>query len=281
MTKTIIITGASGFLGSVLVEYFSSLHYSVHALVRDPSIFSNTEFVTYYSYDLTKKLDVKAFKKAHIVIHTAYISQGKDVFKQNFDAAKALLRASRDNNIEKNIFISSMSADSNTESVYGRQKYAIEQLFKNNNDVVIRSGLVIGNGGLAKKIIDFMAKNHVAPLIGGGNQPIQFVSVYELARIINIIITNNISGRLYIGTPRVYTYREFYQIVKSKRQIFALLIPVPYILPLFVIRTIKLLHLPIMVTEDNLKGLRALRSYETEKDLKKVGIVLSELEDIL
>ena len=281
MTKTVIITGANGFLGQVLVDYFASQNYSVRALVRNPGAFNNTKLITYYPYDLTKKIDSKPFRKANIVIHTAYISKGKDVFTQNLDAARALLKVSRENNIEKNIFISSMSASSDAESAYGRQKYAIEQLFNGQEDVIIRSGLIIGNGGLAKNIIDFMAKNHVAPLIGGGGQPIQFVSAQELAKIIEIIITKNISGKLYIGTPRVYTYKEFYQAVKDKRRISALLIPVPYILPLVVIRAIRLLHIPIMVTEDNLKGLRALRSFDTSKDLKKVGVKLSELDDIL
>ena len=281
MTKAIVITGASGLVGKELVRYFSEKGYEVRALVRNPKAFSNTKNVSYYPYDLAKKVDGTPFKNADYLVHTAYTKSGENVLKQNVDAAKSLLKISRANKLKRNVFISSMSADENAPGAYGRQKYQIEQLFTGKNDTVIRSSLVIGEGGLAHQIIDFMSTKHVAPLIDGGKQPIQFIAIQDLAKVIDTIIEKGIGGQLYIGTPRIYTYKEFYQTVKKKKQIKALLLPVPYFIPLLAIRLIRLLRLPLAVTEDNLKGLRNLKAYDTKDDVKKVGVTLQELEEML
>jgi nucleoside-diphosphate-sugar epimerase len=278
---TIIITGASGLVGTELVDYFSRHGYNVRALVRKPEAFTNTDLVTYFAYDMSRPFDDDIFEKADYLVHAAYIKDGKDIMEANIDSAKALLKASRVHKIKKNIFISSMSADKDALSAYGKQKYAIEQLFHGKNDTVIRSGLIIGDGGLAKQVITFMSTKHVAPLIDNGSQPIQIIAVNDMARVIHTIIDKNISGKLNIGTPRVYTYKEFYQTIKQERNVKALLVPVPFIIPLIAIRLIRALHLPLAVTEDNLQGLKRLRAYETKDDLARLDITLAELDEAL
>jgi nucleoside-diphosphate-sugar epimerase len=130
--KTVIITGASGFLGSALVEYFKQQGWQVIALVRNAGGYS-APGVTYVEYDLSKPFDDSVFAGADYLVHAAYVkydSKNPDALKINLDGAKRLLKASRQHKLKKNVFISSMSAHSGAESVYGKQKLAVEKLFK-------------------------------------------------------------------------------------------------------------------------------------------------------
>lgn len=280
----IVITGANGFVGTELVNHFSGMGWHVRALVRKPQTIPKKANVTYLAYDLGSKPDDAIFKDADYLVHTAYVKEDRnhpDAVNVNIEGTTKLLAASRKHKLQKNIFMSSMSAHEEAVSGYGKQKFAIEKLFNTPDDAVIRSGLVIGNGGLIKQIVTFMRSKHVAPLIDGGDQPLQVIGVYDLARVIEAILVDNHNGMFTIGTPEVYSYREFYLTVSRKLGIKVLIIPVPFWVPLLAIRTVNLLHLPLGVTEDNLWGLKKLKYFETLNDLAVLGVHLDTLEEIL
>ena len=280
----IVITGANGFVGRHLVEYFQNKGWQVRALVRRADRFKNNKNTTYYEYDLGQPLADKVFQSADYLVHTAYIKEDRhhpDAMRVNVSGTQQLLAISRKHHLKRTIFMSSMSAHENAVSGYGKQKFQLEALFDRSQDTVIRSGLVIGNGGLIKQIIKFLSSKHLAPLIDGGDQPLQVIAVYDLVKVIDAIIAKNVSGTLTIGTPEVYSYREFYLAIAQATGIKFLILPVPFILPLYVIRLVNALHLPLQVTEDNLWGLKKLQAFETLPDLQKLDITLDPLDVIL
>jgi nucleoside-diphosphate-sugar epimerase len=281
---TVLITGASGFLGSTLVEYFASKGWRVIGLVRNPEGQTAHKNVRYEKYDITKPVNKELFKGANYLVHTAFIKYGRqhpDAMSINLKGAKSLLAASRENKLQKNIFLSSMSAHHQAKSVYGKQKLAIEALFNTNHDVAVRSGLIVGNGGIVKNMVDFMKSKRMVPLIDGGTQPLQIIAVYDLARTIERLLTTKVSGVLTIATPTVYSYKQFYQAIARQLGITVLYVPVPFWALLGAMRAVSALHLPLSVNEDNLWGLKMLRSADTTHDLKKIDITLDSLEKAL
>lgn len=282
---TVIITGASGFVGSVLVRYFGQKGWQVIGLVRNPKRFTAKGSIRYVEYDLEKPFDDSFFKGATYLVHTAYIKYDRDhpdALKRNVEAAKRLLAAARKYKLAKTVFISSMSAHEEAVSVYGRQKLAIEQLFDTPSDVALRSGLIIGRGGIVQQMSQFMRSKHLVPLIGGGKQPLQIIAVGDLARVVEqALIHKEVSGVLTVANPRVYTYKSFYQTLARHLRTKVLFVPVPFYVLLGAMRTISLLPLPLSVNEDNLWGLKKLRSADTAKDLAVLGIEVDELEAAL
>jgi nucleoside-diphosphate-sugar epimerase len=281
---TIIITGASGFVGSELVTYFRLKGWQVRALVRNPATYPSHQNVQAYAYDLDQAIDDAAFEAADYLIHAAYVKDSRqqhDSFAVNVGAAKRLLAVSRAHKLKRTIFISSMSAHPDAVSGYGKQKCAIEKLFSRPEDSIVRCGLVIGNGGLIKNIVQFMRSKHAAPLIDGGRQPLQVLAIYDLARIIDRIIDKKLAGSFQVAHPNVYSYREFYQTIIADLRLKAIVVPVPFFVPLFAIRLVNWLHLPLSVTEDNLWGLRKLQAFETLPDLQKLGLHIDDLYAIL
>jgi nucleoside-diphosphate-sugar epimerase len=283
-TPTIAITGAGGFLGSTLVTYFSGKGWQVRALVRNPKKYKAKKGVSYVAYDLTEPPTKQLLKGVDYLVHAAYIKQDRshpDAVELNVQGAGRLLEASRKSNVSKNLFVSSMSAHEEAISAYGRQKLLIEKLFDTTGGVSLRSGLIIGDGGIVKDMVSFMKSKHVVPLIGGGKQPLQILAVDDLAQAIEQALTSDVQGTLTVAHPHVYSYKEFYKTISRQLGIFVIFVPLSFSLLLLLLRLAKLSHLPLSIGEDNIRGLQKLRSVDTKKDLKRLGIQPATLEDTL
>ncbi|MBI2271391.1 MAG: NAD(P)-dependent oxidoreductase [Bacteroidetes bacterium] len=283
VNKTIIITGANGFIGSALTAHFSKKGYQVRALVRDsPPQSSST--ISYYPYDLSTLINEKQFQGADFMIHCAYIKHNaanKNANKINIEGAKQLLNVSRKCGLVKNIFISSMSAQPDALSNYGRQKYAIEQLFNTNKDVVVRPGLILGNGGLLKSMTAFIKKNKIVPLIDGGKQSIQTVDVKDLSIAIEKIIEKDLHGIFTVAETSPVTYKAFYKALCATIRVNALFIPLPYFIVNITLRLLESTGLAKEISTENLLGLKNLKIQNTENDLDKIGVKISGYKDTL
>ena len=76
MSKTILVTGGSGFIGSNIVKYFSDKNYNI--IVIDRKIKENNKFnnVTYLEFDLKKHNTICKFLKDYnfdYIFHEAAI----------------------------------------------------------------------------------------------------------------------------------------------------------------------------------------------------------------
>lgn len=280
---TVAITGANGFLGSTLTTYFLAKGWNVVGLVRNPKT-EQKAGVVYRAYDITQPVAVDALAGVDYLVHAAYIKFNNaqpDAFDINVEGAKQLLQASRQQSVKKNVFISSMSAHDAAESVYGKQKLAIEKLFNTSQDVSLRCGLIIGNGGIVREMVEFMRSKHLVPLIGGGKQPLQSVDVNDLCEVIDRCFEKPVHGVLTIAHPDVFTYRSFYERIARIFAIKVLFVPVPFWMLLAVAQLIETLRLPLGFGKDNVLGLKQLRSAKTTADLQKVGVELRPIDKAL
>ncbi len=291
MTKhtvpVIAITGASGFLGSILVDHFTEKKWKVVALVRGAERKKKgaKPGVEYREYDITQPLAKKTLQGVDYLVHAAYVkldTKNPEALEANVNGAKNLLAAAQDADVQHALFVSTMSAHKDAISVYGKQKLAIEKLFlKSKNNTVLRCGLIIGKGGIVQEMAGFMKSKHAVPLIGGGNQPLQIISVYNLAAVINNVFERTLTGRFVAANPTVYTYREFYQALARQLNIRIAYIPVPYGLLQTVFKIAALLHISLGVGEDNLKGLKKLIAMPSAKDMKTLHVEPLDLDNSL
>ncbi|HVI69160.1 MAG TPA: NAD-dependent epimerase/dehydratase family protein [Magnetospirillaceae bacterium] len=281
--KTVAVTGANGFLGRELVRHLSSKGWQVVALVRKPKLSADPK-VRFEHYDMEAPIEPGLLDGVDVLVHAAFIkydAKHPDAMEQNIEATRALLAAAKKSGVKKCIFISSMSAHDEAVSVYGRQKLATEKLFDAARDVVLRCGLIMGKGGIVRQMAQFMRSKHVVPLIGGGKQPLQVIGVYNLVELIEKAAKSKVAGRFVAATPQVYTYKQFYQALAKALKTPVLYMPIPYGVLLAIFRTASALRVPLGVGEDNLMGLKMLRSMKSAKDLKKLGMQLDDLPTVL
>ncbi len=275
LSPTIIITGANGFIGLALVSRFSTIGYKVIALVHHLPI-QKFEGVIYQEFDLSKQINEELFNNADILIHCAYVkhSDNEKSFEININGSNNLIKISRLCGIKKNIFLSSLSARKDSLSEYGKQKYAIEQLFKEKFDLILRPGLVIGNGGLVRDIVDFIKKKKVVPVINGGKQPIQTIYINDLINAIDIAINENLSGEIMVADPNYVFYKDFYRAIFKHLKISPRFIYLPYHVISLVILLAKAIGLKLPINKDNLLGLMSNYHIDTSEDLKKINLSL-------
>ncbi len=268
----IAITGANGFIGSALARFFESNGHDVIRLQRQPAQAENS-----MAFDLTApKFDTAAFVQMDVLIHTAYIKadQHKDAFKHNIEGSKMLLQQAQKDGVKQIIFLSSLSAHAQAESVYGKQKFQLAKNFRDAGATVVRPGLVLGNGGLFLAMKKQLQKSPRIPVFGNGQQPIQTVHVDDLILAIDKVIAQNMTGEFCVAEPVPVAYTEFYGALATHFQREAKWIKLPLGLLLFAVRTVEKLHLPFPISSETLLGLKYLHLIESETDLKKIGITL-------
>ncbi len=155
----ILVTGASGYIGSNLVDYLSNKGYMVYGCCRTQVKQREERYVI---SDLVK--EVPDFE-VDIVIHTAALGPSANTdfnkyFDNNVIATRNILQYAKEYHVRKVIYMGAVSSYGNVDYVlredsphnnpgdYGLTKYIAEQLIRNSgipNDILILPG-VVGKG---------------------------------------------------------------------------------------------------------------------------------------
>jgi nucleoside-diphosphate-sugar epimerase len=277
--KTVAITGASGFLGQELINRFITTGWQVLALSRTkPTIVSKN--LKWVPYDMNKPIPKETVKGISCLVHAAVCKVGTvndEVYEVNMTAARNIKKL----RLRKVIFVSSMSVQPDAVSVYARQKRDIEELLKGPNCVVLRFGLIVGNGGIVGDMVSMASRTRIVPIIDGGNQPLQVISLEDAALAVQNAAESKQSGCFILAYPKVYSYRQLYKVIFSTLRLRVVYVPVRSNLLCSVLRAVRFVGINLKFSEDNIRSLPTLRSYETEANLQEFGIKEKHLEDIL
>lgn len=213
--KKILITGASGFVGSFLVEAFlaADAELEVHAGVRKTSSrkFLTDPRIHFFEMDFSDKKKLEkdlGEQQFNYVIHNAGLlraDQKEELFLVNRDFTENLIKAlpKKTKTFEKFIFMSSLAAygpadnmpdglvkESDTPQpidTYGESKLAAESMIKTHQDLpylIFRPTAVYGPR--EKDIYTFFTilKKGIEPYIGRKEQALTFIYVKDLADLI-------------------------------------------------------------------------------------------------
>jgi nucleoside-diphosphate-sugar epimerase len=145
------ITGANGYLGTMLTNELSTRGYHVIALTRRPLQHGRT---WWRHFDLGQPVNGPDLEDVDVLIHAAWVLRGRDegaLWRENVEGSRKLIDAATAAGVGRIVFISSMSAYFGTQQSYGLMKLAVERTVLDIGGVVIRPGLVYGDapGGMA------------------------------------------------------------------------------------------------------------------------------------
>jgi nucleoside-diphosphate-sugar epimerase len=269
----ILITGAGGFIGAALTEHYRTRGWKVVALVRKVPA-GKLEGVSYRQFELRQPIQATLLEGVDVLVHAAYVrsEHAADAFHVNVGAAKLLLGAALEARVKRLIFVSSLSARPDARTVYGRQKHAIEQLFLAAGQTIIRAGLVVGKGGVVEEMRRSLKGRRWLPLVGGGDQPVQSVSIDDLIKAFDAVIAKDLAGVFTVAEADPVTLREFVLALAAESGARARPVPVPRWVAQVGVRLAALAGLRLPVPRDSLLGLGDLRVAEVRPSLERLDI---------
>jgi len=141
----VAVTGANGYLGSILVEAFGSAGFAVRRLVRSPAPGSDDRF-----FDLALPCPAGVLDQVDLLVHCAYdmtLTRRADIWRSNVFGSVSLFDEAVSSGVPRTLALSSMSAYAGTRQLYGRAKLATEAAARARGLCVVRPGLVYGTGG--------------------------------------------------------------------------------------------------------------------------------------
>ncbi|MFH2135443.1 MAG: NAD-dependent epimerase/dehydratase family protein [Pseudomonadota bacterium] len=259
----IVITGATGYIGSRLTALaLERGHDVILASRRDPCIPN----VQWFYFELSSIVPVELPPQTHAIIHLAANTSSSHSVDDEAElfAARSLLAASQ--HVEaKFIFVSSQTSRPNAPTMYGRNKWRIEQAVISSGGWVVRPGQVYGGcvQGLFGTLVVATRRHPILPKFLPAPH-IQPVHVDDFAIGLLRIVENDIPAGIYcLGSPKSVDFADFLEaIAKFRVRRFRLFVPIPVFIvklagsirshpaksPSNIDRLISLLELPLMDT---------------------------------
>ena len=216
----VVVTGASGFIGTALIPRLVAAGHVPRLIVRQPPAAPPVAPVEVIAGDLTSPATLRAaVAGADAVVHLgAATSAGRLdpalAYRVNVGGATALIEACRATGCRRVVVLSTQHVHLKRCGTYGRTKRIADALFADSGlDVtILRPSLVYGPGsrGVFVKLAGFVRRLPVIPVVGPGTWHLRPLYLDDLVAVIVETLARPDVG----GVERI-TYNEFLQAICS------------------------------------------------------------------
>ena len=221
MTKTVLVSGASGFIGSHVAARLVEEGYRVRAMTRHPR--------DYHGAGEPIEADVsdpRSLAAAFAGVDVAYYlihSLGSDDFAQrDADAARNFAAAAATAHVERIIYLGGLGANDGKLSAHLRSRREVEKILRSGPVpvTVLRAAVVIGHGGISWEMTRQLAQRLPAMVtprwVRTRTQPIALPDAVRY--LVGVLEPAEARGGTYeIGGPEVLRYIDMLQRVAEIR----------------------------------------------------------------
>ena len=271
MPELVALTGASGFIGSAILQKLVECKYKVRALGRKPQ--QDTESVNWIQGDLSNTAALRELvKDVFAIIHCAGQVRGSSLeafTKTNVDGTKNLLSAALDQGARPRfLFISSLAARQPELSWYAVSKKMAEQVLVDFSDnlpwTVFRPTAVYGPGDKEIKPIFSATRYGFLPVVGDPANHFSLLHVDDFVTAIQCWLetktTTNGIFELDDGNPGGYSYQSLATIAQEvwRRPVRCFFIPITLVQLIATVNLwlSRLLHYEPMLTPGKTRELQ-------------------------
>jgi nucleoside-diphosphate-sugar epimerase len=253
----VMITGATGFIGSHLLQLLLKENYQINALVRCPDKIPLHPNIKTFKGDISN-LDsiISASKNCEAIFHCAalaksWVKDNEEYFQTNVTGTKNVLEAALHNNVSKVIYTSSCGVigpsfqtpmkESDPRIIgfqldYEKSKYLAEQVCKDYikkglNIVIVNPSKVFGTVNDTQNGLDQIIQSHISGkwpfLPNDGGKIANFAFIKDVCNGHLLALKNGKSGERYILGGKNLTYQQVFQILHSIIGKKFFLLPIP------------------------------------------------------
>ncbi len=275
----IAITGASGFVGSMLARRFEDADWSV---IRFSHSTSGPDTVPFRLGDEVQP-EVFRTRSVNALIHCAYDFKPlarAEIHRVNVDGSRKLLAAATTGGVERIAVLSTISAFEGCRSIYGRAKLEIEASAAAAGALVVRSGLVWADGppsgggmfgSLAKSV-----KAGLVPLVGGGGYAQYLIHDGDLWELLKRFCDGDIQNPgkpVVVAASKPWPMRDLLAQLALRQGRHPRFVPVPWQPVWAGLRLAEIAHVPVPYRSDSVVSLVYQDPRPDFETLRTLGIV--------
>ncbi len=231
-----LVTGASGFVGSHLVDKLLELNHNVRIIARKESKLKwiDTSRVEIFNCDYENiSLLKEALSNVDYIFHVAGVikAKSKDIYyKGNVEVTRNLLKATKEanTNLKKFVFISSQAAsgpgfenqpkteemECNPVTTYGKSKLEAEKVVKSYEGeipfTIIRPSAVYGPRDPEILLFFQTLKKGIQPMVGFSEKYVSLVHVQDLIEgiLLAAFSESSLNQTYFISSEKGYGWEE-------------------------------------------------------------------------
>ena len=214
MTR-VLVTGASGFVGSHLARALVDAGHEVVAMTRHPDDYDGAGEPTYGDVADPESLR-SALTGAQAAYYLVHSLDSDDFEERDAEAARVFGRAAAEAGLDRIIYLGGLGSEGDDLSPHLRSRRQVEELLGSDGVpvTVLRAAIVIGDGGISWEITRQLVA-HLPAMVGPRwvttkTQPIALDDVIRY--LVGVLEPVAARGRVFeIGGPEVLTYAEMMQ----------------------------------------------------------------------
>ena len=222
---TVLVTGATGFVGPHVVHALRARELPVRALAREPARASRLAAwgVETVQGDVADPASLaRAAAGVEVVVHLVAIIRGSraDFERVMAQGTRNLVAAARDAGVRRIVLASALGLEERTKDAvpYYAAKWEMEQAVRESGleYVIFRPSFVFARGGgVLPTFVRLARLAPVTPIVGPGSQRLQPIWIDDLAEYFARAVAEPVADRTFeLGGPDAVTWNEFWERLK-------------------------------------------------------------------
>jgi uncharacterized protein YbjT (DUF2867 family) len=221
VSSRVLVTGASGFVGSALCTALVAAGHEVRAMTRHPDTYRGAGEAVYGDVSDRGSLDaaLAGMDAAYYLVHSL---DDDDFQRKDAEAARSFSAAASVAGLQRIIYLGGLGKDDAQLSAHLKSRREVEKLL-GEGDVpvtVLRAAVVVGHGGISWEITRQLVA-HLPVMVGPHwvttkTQPIALRDVVRY--LVGVLEPEAARGRVFeVGGPDILNYAEMLQRVARIR----------------------------------------------------------------